>query len=179
MARAAIGAGADLINDIDALEDPELAAVVADAACPVVVMHSRGELVSMQRGIAFHDVVKEVANELESLIDQAVGYGIDRCKIVVDPGIGFGKTAQQNLRVLHHLDTLVASGQPVLIGASRKSFIGEITKADTDQRLSGSLATVGWAAHHGAAMVRVHDVAETSQYLAVWQAIKSAGRPGN
>jgi dihydropteroate synthase len=174
VAAAALGAGADLINDISALDDPDLAAAVAAAGCPVVLMHSRGQLRSMQRQIAFGDVAAEVTEDLERLVKRASTYGVARQQILIDPGIGFGKTALQNLELLRQLDVIQTLALPVLVGASRKSFIGEIAGAGAGERLSGSLAAVGWAAHHGAAVVRVHDVADTHQYLQVWQAIDSA-----
>lgn len=174
VAQAALRAGADLINDISALKDPVLASAVAEAGCPVVLMHSRGELPSMQEHIAFDDVLNEVTRELEKSVDQAVASGIERRLILIDPGLGFGKTFQQNLDLLRHLDTLAALGLPVLVGASRKSFIGEILGSPATQRLPGSLAAIAWAAHHSAAVVRVHDVAETHQFLAVWQAIDAS-----
>lgn len=179
IAKAALGAGADLINDISALEDPMMAAVVSAAGCPVVLMHSRGQLRSMQQEIVFDDVVVEMTDELAGILDRATTLGIARQQVLVDPGIGFGKKVQHNLAILRHLDAFEALGLPLVVGASRKSFIGEVSGADANQRLSGSLAAVGWAAHHGAAVVRVHDVAETHQYLAVWQAIQAAQGPEN
>ena len=171
VARAAIAAGADLINDISALADPDLAAEVARSGCPVVLMHSRGSLESMQQKISFEEVVPEVISELASLAKHAEAMGIERQRIVVDPGIGFGKTAAQNLEILRRLDEFQSLRLPLLVGASRKSFIGEIDGAAPDERLPGSLAAVGWAARHGVAIIRVHDVAETAQFLGVWKAI--------
>lgn len=171
VARAAIAAGADLINDISALADPDLAAEVARSGCPVVLMHSRGSLDSMQRKISFEEVVPEVISELASLAKHAEAMGIERQRIVVDPGIGFGKTAAQNLEILRRLDEFQSLHLPLLVGASRKSFIGEIDGSAANERLPGSLAAVGWAARHGVAIIRVHDVAETAQFLGVWKAI--------
>lgn len=178
VARAAIDAGADIVNDISALADPEMAEVVAQTGCPIVLMHSRGRLGSMQTSIEFDNVVEEVTKELADLVDRAASQGISRRQIVIDPGIGFGKTAQQNLQLICHLDRLRSLGQPVLVGASRKSFIGEVVGADPEQRLPGSLAAAAWAAHHGAAIIRVHDVADTVQFLDVWSAIRDPGEPG-
>jgi len=174
VARAALSAGADMINDISALDDPELAAAVSEAGCPVVLMHSRGQLRSMQKQIAFGNVTAEVTEDLKAKVDRALAYGVMRQQILIDPGIGFGKTVQQNLELLRKLDVIKALDLPVLVGASRKSFIGEIADSGAAERLSGSLAAVSWAAHHRAAVVRVHDVAETHQFLQVWQAIDSA-----
>ena len=174
VAAAALGAGADMINDISALSDPDLAAAVSAAGCPVVLMHSRGQLRSMQQQITFDDVAAEVTEDLNTLVERALTYGVTRPQILIDPGIGFGKTAQQNLALLRRLDVIRNLDLPLLVGASRKSFIGEIAGTDAAARLSGSLAAVSWAAHHGAAVVRVHDVADTHQFLQVWKAIESA-----
>lgn len=174
VARMALAAGADLINDVSAGADPELVAAVASSGCPVILMHSRGPLRSMQRRVRFVDLLGEVRAELELAVGQAIEAGIDRQQIIIDPGLGFGKQGQQNLELLRRLDTLRTLGRPILVGASRKSFIGEITGTPADHRLAGSLAAVGWAARQGAAMVRVHDVAETVQFLRTWQAIDGA-----
>jgi dihydropteroate synthase len=173
VAQSVLDAGADLINDISALADPDLSALVAARDCPVVLMHSRGSLGTMQQGIHFDDVVSEVRYELEITVGRAVSAGIRRSQIVIDPGIGFGKTARQNVELLHHLSALTSLG-PVLVGASRKSFIGDITGAKVPARLPGSLAAVAWAATNKASIVRVHDVEETVQFLKVWQEIARA-----
>jgi dihydropteroate synthase len=170
VADVALRAGADLINDISALSDVGLAAAAAAAGSPVILMHSRGDLATMQRQIEFDDVIAEVRAELEEAIHRAVASGIGRDQILIDPGIGFGKTAAQNLNLLSAIDSL-ATLAPVLVGASRKSFIGSITGAPVEERLPGSLAAAAWAARGGAAVVRVHDVAETVQFLAVWSDI--------
>ncbi len=176
VARRALAAGADLVNDVGTLGDPELLAAVADAGCPVVAMHSRGDLRTMQRGIRFDDVVAEVAAELGAAVDRAAAAGVECSRIVLDPGLGFGKTCAHNLRLLRELGHFHQLGRPLLVGASRKSFIAEAGAASGDppppaQRLGGSLAAVAWAARGGASMVRVHDVAETVQFLKVWNAI--------
>ncbi len=174
VAEAALAAGADMINDVSALGDPELATAVARADCPIVLMHSRGELPTMQRGIHYEDLLTELLQELQGTADRALRAGIARRRIFVDPGIGFGKTAAQNLVLLRRLDALRRLELPILVGASRKSFIGHVTGEPPDRRLAGSLAAVAWAAHHRAAIVRVHDVAPTVQFLEVWQAIREA-----
>ncbi len=174
VAREALAAGADLVNDVSALGDPRMAAAVAEADCPLVLLHSRGELATMQRDIRFADVVAEVRAELATRVERAVAAGIERRRLVVDPGIGFGKTRQQNLELLRHLDRLDL-GLPVLVGASRKSFIGELAGTPPAERLGGSLAAVAWAARAGVTLVRVHDVAATRQFLGVWEAIRDAG----
>ena len=175
VARQALAAGADLINDVSALADPVLGRAAAEAGCPLVLMHSRGELGTMQKDIRFHDLLGEVLRELSEAVDRAVAAGIDPSQLVLDPGIGFGKTAEQNLALLARLDELAPLGRPLLVGASRKSFISKAMPPD--RRLGGSLAAVAWAAAQGAAIVRVHDVAETVQFLDVWHAI--AGQKGN
>jgi dihydropteroate synthase len=172
VARAALAAGADLINDISALGDPEMGAVVAQAGVPVVVMHSRGNLGDMQVDPNFADPVGEVAAELCVAVARARAAGIAPAHIVVDPGIGFGKRLADNLSLLAGLAAIErATGCPVLVGASRKAFIGTLTGAPTAERLPGSLAAVAWAAQLGAAIVRVHDVAATRAFLDVWRAI--------
>lgn len=176
VARRALAAGADLVNDVSALGGPGMADAVAAAGCSVILMHSRGEIASMQKGIHFEDVVAEVSAELAAVVERAVAAGVARDRIVVDPGIGFGKTAEQNLALLGSLPTLARLGLPVLVGASRKSFLGAVTGAPPDGRLAGSLAAAACAAAGGAAILRVHDVAETAGFLAVREAIlKAAG----
>lgn len=179
VARRALAAGADLINDVGGLSDPGLARAAADAGCPVVLMHSRGEIPSMQVGIRFDDVVAEVRAELAGLVDRAERAGIDPAQVVLDPGIGFGKTWEQNLALIARLDEISALGRPLLLGASRKSFLARAARegdpaggrrsaeAAPSERLGGSLAAAAWGRRKGAALLRVHDVAETVQFLAV------------
>lgn len=174
VARAALAAGADLINDVSALGDPAMASVVAEAGCPVVLMHSRGELRSMQRDIRFVDVVREVRDELAARLAVAVGAGIARDRVLLDPGLGFGKTAEQNLRLLAGTADLLVLEAPLVVGASRKSFLGAVSGAPARERLPESLAAAGQAARGGAAVLRVHDVAATRAFLAAWDAIDRA-----
>jgi dihydropteroate synthase len=176
VARRALNAGADLINDVGALSDPELGRAVAAAGCPVVLMHSRGELPTMQQGIRFADVVGEVRRELVAALDRALAAGIAAEQVVLDPGIGFGKTWEQNLALIARLDELQPLGRPLLLGASRKSFLARAARRGQPDpapaaRLGGSLATLAWAVRKGAAVVRVHDVAETVQFLDLWAAL--------
>jgi dihydropteroate synthase len=180
VARRALDAGADLINDVsalDGLEGPELGRAVAAAGCPLVLMHSRGDLATMQRNIRFADLLAEVRRELEDAMARAAACGIAEEQLVLDPGIGFGKTTEQNLALLGRLHELAPLSRPLLVGASRKSFIGRAVEAagrpapGPRERLPGSLAAVAWAAARSGAIVRVHDVAATVQFLAVWQAI--------
>lgn len=192
VARQALAAGADLVNDVSALGDPALGRAVAAAGCPVVLMHSRGELATMQRDISFGDLLGEVRGELELAVRRAVAAGIDEEQVIVDPGLGFGKTAEQNLALLRHLPELAAIGRPLLVGASRKSFLALAERGAAaaappaapaapalsgrpELRLAGSLAALAWAAAAGAAIVRVHDVPESVRFLAAWRAIAEAG----
>jgi dihydropteroate synthase len=177
VARRALGAGADLINDVSALGDADLGLAVAAAGCPLVLMHSRGDLGTMQRNIRFADLLGEVRGELAAAMARAAACSIEEEQLVLDPGLGFGKTAEQNLALLGRLGELAPLGRPLLVGASRKSFIGRAVEAagrpmpGPRERLPGSLAAVAWAAARGSAIVRVHDVAETVQFLAVWRAV--------
>jgi len=182
VARQALAAGADLINDVSALSDPGLGRAVAAAGCPLVLMHSRGDLSTMQREIRFEDLLGEVRDELRAAMGRAVACGCGESQLVLDPGIGFGKTWRQNLELIGRLDALADLGRPLLLGASRKSFIARASSSSPEappgRRLGGSLAAVAWAAHQGAAIVRVHDVAETAQFLDVWCAIAGKGEAG-
>jgi len=175
VARAALAAGADLVNDVSALGDPAMAALVAAAGCPIVLMHSRGELGTMQRGIRFEDVVAEVKAELAAVAARAVSAGIERDRIVLDPGLGFGKRGDQNRELLRRLPEIVALGFPVLVGASRKSFLGELSGAPPSDRLPESLAAAAVATRGGAAFLRVHDVAATRRFLAGLAALDGPG----
>ncbi len=184
VAERALEAGADLINDVSALADPLLGRAVAAAGCPLVLMHSRGELATMQRDIHYDDLLGEVKAELAAAMERATAAGIAASQLVLDPGIGFGKTWEQNLALIRGLGELAELGRPLLVGASRKSFLARAAERPgtppppPDRRLGGSLAAVAWAAALGAAVVRVHDVAETAQLLDVWYAIaRAGGRP--
>jgi dihydropteroate synthase len=177
VARAAIAAGAAMWNDVTALGfAPESFATAAALGCEVVLMHMQGEPRTMQAAPRYDDVVAEVTAFLSDRAEVAIDAGVAREKIWLDPGIGFGKAAEQSLALLRNLDRIVALGFPVLIGVSRKSSIARIggDKSSEDQRLGGSIAAALAAARAGAAMIRVHDVAETRQALAVAAAIGQA-----
>ena len=175
VARRALAEGADLINDVTALADPAAARAVADAGCPVVLMHSRGETATMQRHAVYDDVVAAVRSELAAALDRAERLGVDREQTVLDPGIGFAKGGEHNVTLLARLDELAELGRPLLVGASRKAFLGRLSGVERPaERLAGSLAAALWSAARGAAIVRVHDVAETRQALAVWTALDEA-----
>jgi dihydropteroate synthase len=171
--RAALAAGARIVNDVSALaHDPLSAAVVAEHACPVVLMHMRGTPATMTACAVYDDVVAEVRAELSTRIDAAVQAGIRPEQIAIDPGIGFAKRPAQSRSVLQGLPDLVSLGYPVLVGLSRKSFIGALTEEpEAARRLGGSLAAGLFAALRGAAILRVHDVRETVQALRVWHAL--------
>ncbi len=178
VAVAAVAAGATLWNDVTALSwRGDSLATAAELGCGVVLMHMRGEPRTMQAAPAYVDVVAEVAAFLAARADAAMAAGVARDRIWLDPGIGFGKTGRHSLTLLAHLDRIVALGFPVLLGASRKSFLGTIDRAATgpEDRLGGSLAAALAGAAAGVAAVRVHDVRETVQALAVRAAIEAAG----
>jgi dihydropteroate synthase len=174
---AALGAGASLVNDVSALTwDDRAAAIVARAGCPIVLMHHQGPPETMQQSPSYdRPVLFEVYDWLEARIEAAVAAGIDRAKIVVDPGIGFGKTVQHNLQILNGLALLHGLGCPIMLGASRKRMIGALAgEAPADRRLAGSLALALKGAEQGAQLLRVHDVAETVQALRVWRGLRDA-----
>ena len=170
VARRALAAGADLVNDVGGLRDPAMVALVAAKGCPIIVMHSRGELRTMQQNIHFGEVVSEVRAELLAIAEKAIAAGIRRQQIVFDPGIGFGKKLEHNLSLLARLEEL-GDDYPLLVGASRKSFISQLSPAPPGERLGGSLAAAARAAAAGVALLRVHDVGPTVQFLKVLRAI--------
>ena len=172
--RAALGAGAGMVNDVSGLTfDPLAADVVARAACPVVLMHHLGTPETMQNEPVYRDVLLEVYDWLETRIANAEAAGIARGRIVVDPGIGFGKTLTHNLRLLNGLALFHGLGCAVMLGASRKRLIGALSnEAPVGERLGGSLALALKAAEQGVQLHRVHDVPETVQALKVWRGIR-------
>ena len=161
VARAAQAAGADIINDVSALADPSMAAVAAETGAGLVLMHMLGTPETMQTNPHYDNVVSDVWNFLEGRMGFAVTRGVAPEQIVLDPGIGFGKTDEHNLALLKGIPQLMASGRPVLVGASRKSFIGHMFGGGPDERLAGSLAIAGLAGLRGAHILRVHDVKES------------------
>jgi dihydropteroate synthase len=168
VAEAAIEAGAAFVNDVSALRaDPAMAGVVASAGVDVCLMHMRGEPRTMQDAPTYEDVVSEVRGFLEERLSFALGAGIAEERIWLDPGIGFGKTLEHNLELLGRLEEIVAIGRPVVVGASRKTFIGALTGRPEAGRGPGSLAAAVLAFERGAAMLRVHDVGATRDALAV------------
>ena len=168
----AIAAGASLINDVDALEGPGALATVARASVAVCLMHKQGDPRTMQQDPQYTDVVVEVRDYLRSRVDAAVHAGIARERIVIDPGFGFGKTQQHNIALLRNLAELTRLGVPVLAGLSRKAMLGRITGREPQDRVHASVAAALFAADRGAAILRVHDVTETRDALAVWWALR-------
>ncbi len=177
VARAAVAAGASIWNDVTALRHaPESLETAAELGCEVVLMHMQGEPSTMQREPDYADVVTEVSDFLAERAEAAMRAGVARERIWLDPGIGFGKhPIRHNLPLLANLDRIIALGFPVLLGVSRKRFIGRLDhEAPADQRLGGSIAAALAGAAAGVAAVRVHDVRETVQALKVWAAIQAA-----
>ena len=171
--RAVLDAGADMINDIAGFADGQSRDVVArHATCGVCVMHMQGEPRTMQISPHYEDVVVEVRAELLRRAADLRAHGVARERITIDPGFGFGKTASQNYALLRHIDRLVDTGYPVLLGLSRKSMIGAVTGRPVGERLAGSLAAALAGVAKGGAVVRVHDVAQTRDALLVWHAAK-------
>jgi dihydropteroate synthase len=172
VAEAALDAGAEIVNDVTALRgDPEMAALCADRGATVVLMHMLGSPRTMQRNPVYEDVVADVKAFLAGRVEAAMAAGVEEERIWLDPGIGFGKTAEHNLELLQRLSELGALGRPLVIGTSRKSFIGKLDGSDAGERLGGTIASSVLAAAEGAEILRVHDVAEVGQALAVAAAI--------
>jgi dihydropteroate synthase len=173
VAREAIAAGADIVNDISALSfDLSMAEVVAESAVPVVLQHIKGTPRDMQKNPTYNDVMAEIKEFFIERIDYALKKGIDEDRIIIDPGIGFGKRLQDNLTIIRELGSLKSLGKPVLIGTSMKSFIGRIMSSDIlADRVEGSLASVTISIWNGADMVRVHDVAKTKRVILFMQAL--------
>jgi len=176
VARAALAAGAGVVNDVSAFRaDPEMAGLVASAGADCCLMHMRGEPRTMQEDPRYDDVVSDVASFLEERMRFALAEGVPEERIWLDPGIGFGKTVEHNLELLRRLDEIVAIGRPVVVGASRKSFLGTLTGRAVEDRLPATIAANVLALERGAAIFRVHEVAELRDALGV--AAATVGRP--
>ena len=175
-AEAALWAGACIVNDVTALRgDPRMVALVVEAGCPVVLMHMKDEPKTMQREPRYDDVVREVRDFLAERAEFAVSAGVKPENVIVDPGIGFGKTLDHNLALLRHLDVIVDLGFPVLVGASRKRFLGTITGVEVaNERVFGTVATSVMAYERGATFFRVHDVRANREALAVAEVVRRA-----
>jgi dihydropteroate synthase len=174
VARAALAAGADLVNDVSSLADPGMAEVVAASGAACVLMHMRGTPADMASRAVYVDVVGEVASELEEAVRRAVRGGVTEARILLDPGIGFAKTAGQSLQILASIPRLRRLGRPLVVGPSRKSFIGAVTGAGVGERLPGTLAAVAACVLAGVEFVRVHDVGDARQAALVAAAIRDA-----
>ncbi len=175
VARRAIDAGADLVNDVEGLRSEAMRRVVRDTGAAAIVLHMRGEPTTMQQDVAYTDVRAEVYRWLQDALDRAERDGIDRRKLAIDPGLGFGKSPAQSLELLDHAGEFRSLGVPVVIGASRKSFLGWATGvAEPRARLEAGLAAAVHAAERGVAVVRTHDVGPTVQVLRLWERIALA-----
>jgi dihydropteroate synthase len=171
-AERALDAGADIVNDVSALaHDRGMARLVAERGVPVVLMHMRGTPKTMQDAVVYDDTVADVLRELGASVAAAVAAGIALQRIIVDPGIGFGKNAEDNLRLIRGLTAFRSLGTPILVGLSRKRFIGEITGRPVAERLAGTIAANTLAVLHGADIVRVHDVAEAVAMVRIIDAV--------
>jgi dihydropteroate synthase len=176
VAAAALDAGATIVNDVSAGRDPEMFPVARDAGAGLVLMHMLGEPKTMQDEPRYEDVVGEVRQYLADRIEMAEASGIDHDRIAADPGLGFGKTSNHSLTLMRSIDAFLDLGVPILVGPSRKSFIGDaLGDAPVDQRREGTAGAVAWLAGRGAHIVRVHDVGTMVKVLAVVDAIRSAG----
>ena len=175
VAEAALSAGAGIVNDVTALGDPEMAAVCAARGPGLILMHMKGTPRTMQDNPVYEDVVAEVREYLAGRLRLAVDAGIDEQGVWLDPGIGFGKTVEHNLELIARLGELADLGRPIVIGASRKNFIGAITGREVGDRLGGSIATNVLGLANGADVLRVHDVAETIQAVRVAERIIGPG----
>ena len=171
VARAALEGGASIVNDVSAGADPAMFGVVGEAGAGMVLMHMKGEPKTMQDDPSYYDVVAEVRGFLGDRVEAAVGAGIDLERLCIDPGIGFGKTLEHNLAILHDIRAFHHLGVPVLVGPSRKRFIGTLTDTEVDDRTEGTAGVVAWCAAEGVDIVRVHDIKEMTRVVRVVDAI--------
>ncbi len=177
VARQALDAGADIINDISALRhDPKMIDLICDRNVPIVLMHMLGTPKTMQQSPSYRDCVHEIMQFFSERLHFCLNYGVSKERIIIDPGIGFGKRLVDNLVIFKHLGQFKTFGCPIMVGASRKSFIKTITGSDAlpEDRIGGSLAAAIVGIQNGADIIRVHDVAETSEALKVYLSIKEA-----
>jgi dihydropteroate synthase len=171
VARAAVEAGADIINSIGGMSDPVMRQVAADTGAAVVVMHIKGQVRVAHPNPAYEDVVTEIREFLEERVAACMADGIPANRIVLDPGPGFGKNTEHDLTAVSNIDTLTELPYPVLLAASRKKFIGDVLDAPVDDRLAGSLAVVAWGVLHGVKIVRVHDVRASKRVCLMTEAV--------
>ncbi len=178
VAREALSSGADIVNDISALGDPEMASVAAEAAAPMILMHRRGTPATMQLDTRYDDLLGEIAGFLRSRIDAATAAGVERRHLGVDPGLGFGKSIGSNLTLIAELSRFRSFGCPVVVGLSRKSFLWKPLGLSAGDCLEPSLAAAALAVARGANAVRVHDVAASFRAVRTAEAVERASRPG-
>jgi len=174
VAAAALEAGAVIVNDVTAGSDPEMFRIVAESAAGMCLMHMRGEPKTMQQDTRYDDVVGEVHDYLGARIQAAVDAGVAWDRLVIDPGLGFGKSPEGNYVLMRRIGDLLDLRRPIVAGPSRKSFIGKVLGAEVDERLEGTAGAVAWLVAHGAHVVRVHDVKEMTRVVRVVEAIRSA-----
>ncbi|MBW2094852.1 MAG: dihydropteroate synthase [Deltaproteobacteria bacterium] len=173
VAREALKAGASMINDISALRlDPDVSFAAAESGVPVILMHMKGTPENMQKNPVYDDLIGDIKGFLEDAVERAMEAGIREDLILIDPGIGFGKTFDHNLQIIRQLPSFLSLGRPLLIGTSNKAFIGEILGKKVNERMTGTMATVAIAAMHGAHVVRVHNVKEAVETVRMVDAIK-------
>jgi len=176
VAKKAIEAGAQIINDISGLNlDPSLSQVAAKEDVPLVLMHIRGNPETMQKNIHYESLFSEIIQYLKDSIQRAESAGVDPEQIIIDPGIGFGKTVEDNLLILKNLKEFKILGKPLLLGTSRKSFIGKILNADVTERLEGTLSTIVVGVLNGAHIIRCHDVIQAKRAITIADAVRQAG----
>ena len=178
VARAALDAGAAVVNDISAGADPAMFEIVRDSGAGLILMHMKGEPKTMQEDPTYYDVVAEVRGFLGERVEAAVAAGIDRERLCIDPGIGFGKNLQHNLALLHDIGAFHHLDVAVMVGPSRKRFIGTLTGTEVDDRLEGTAGVVAWCAARGVDVVRVHDMKEMTRVVRVVDAIARASSAG-
>lgn len=171
VAREALDRGASIVNDVNGLRAPGMGELVADRQASACIMHMKGEPRTMQVEPSYEDVLSEIHGFLKNRVEHMEGLGVDRQQLMIDPGIGFGKSVDDNLAIIRKLGRFLDIGCPILIGASRKSFIGKVLGLDVDQRLEGSIASAVVAYLNGASILRVHDVVETRRALDLVEAI--------
>jgi len=178
VARAALDAGASIVNDVSGARDPKMFEAVAPAGAGLVLMHMRGDPATMRELTDYRDVVGEVREYLRERVEAALFAGLAVQQLCVDPGIGFAKTPEQSLLLLRRVDTLLGLGVPVLVGPSRKSFIGHVLGLDVEDRLEGTAGAVAWCAANGVHIVRVHDTTQAVRIVRVVDAIRTASDGG-
>ncbi|MGR3177875.1 MAG: dihydropteroate synthase [Candidatus Anammoxibacter sp.] len=172
VAEKALDAGAQIINDISGLRaDKDMVNVVVASKAPIILMHMQGTPLDMQNMPTYNDVVSEIILFFQELINKAISHGVDEHNIIIDPGIGFGKTVRHNLEILNRLEEFKELGCPIMVGPSRKAFIGKVLNKPEEERLLGTLATVAIAIAHGSNIIRVHDVNETVEIAKMCDAI--------